>query len=97
MTMEKELSEAAETLEQYTNLKEENARMRKALEFIAEMPDPGEEKERTALFYRMYAGMLQKVAAKGLGRQVVSDEAMAWAKDWVESEEGQKALGKDQQ
>ncbi len=59
-----------------------------ALEFIADSPDPGEEKERSATFYRIHAAMLKQAAAKALGRQTVSDEAMQWAEEWWNSAEG---------
>lgn len=50
-----------------------------ALEFIADLPDPGEEQERSATFYRIHAAQLKQVAAKALGRQIVSQEALDWA------------------
>src|SRR5690606_18458136 len=71
---------------------DELARLRGALAFIADTPDPGEEKERSATFYRIHAGMLKQVAAKGLGRETVSQEAMDWAERWTNSPEGQAAL-----
>lgn len=66
--------------------------MRSALEFIADAPDPGAEQERSATFYRLHAGMLKQVAAKALGRETVSPEAMAWADEWANSEEGQPSI-----
>ena len=54
-------------------------RLEEHLTCIADLPDPGEETERSATFYRIHIGHLKQIAAKGLGRQTVSDEAMAWA------------------
>jgi hypothetical protein len=68
------------------------AEAREALGFIADMDDPGSEKERSATFYRIHAAMLKQAAAKALGRKVVSDEAMKWATEWLESDEGQAAI-----
>ena len=66
--------------------------MREALEFIADAPDPGASKERSATFYRVHAAMLKQAAAKALGRETVSQEAFDWAEEWANSEEGRAAL-----
>lgn len=55
------------------------AKLEAALAFIADMPDPGHEKERSADFYRIHAAQLKQVAAKAIGRETVSQEAMDWA------------------
>lgn len=69
-----------------TTLQSDNARLQarveeleRAHQFIADMPDPGEEKDRTALFYRIHAAQLKQISAKALGRETVSPEAMEWA------------------
>jgi DNA primase large subunit len=70
-------------------------RLKGALEFIADTPDPGEEKERTATFYRVHAAMLKQVAAKAIGRQTVSQEALDWAESvYAEIEAARAALGR---
>jgi len=65
------------------------AELEGALAFIADAPDPGADKERSAMFYRVHAAMLKQIAAKALGRQIVSAEAMEWATEWLNSPEGQ--------
>lgn len=62
--------------------------LRTALENIADLPDPGAEQERTATFYRIHIAMLKQIAAKALGRQIVSQEALDWAEEWFNSPEG---------
>ena len=66
--------------------------LEKALEMIADLPDPGEEKERTSTFYRIHIGALKQIAAKAIGRQVVSDAALEWLKEWESSDEGKAEL-----
>lgn len=72
------------------------ATYREALEFIADLPDPGAEKDRSATFYRVHAAMLKQVAAKALGRQIVSQESLDWAEEWFNSPEGKAALSNHQ-
>ena len=76
------------TAEQAITAREDNAALRRALEDIADLPDPGAEQERTATFYRIHIAMLKQIAAKGLGRQIVSQEAFDWAEEWFNSPEG---------
>lgn len=65
--------------------------LEETLEFIADFPDPGQEQERSATFYRVHAAFIKQIAAKAIGRKVVSDEAMKWAEDWWNSEEAKEA------
>lgn len=64
------------------------------LEFIADMPDPSEEQERSATYYRVHLACLKQVAAKALGRQTVSQEAMDAALVWWNSDEAVEARRK---
>jgi hypothetical protein len=81
-------------LQQPDERDEEVARLREALEFLADLPDPGAENERSATFYRVHAANLKQIAAKALGRQTVSDEALAWAESAMpEIEAFRTALG----
>lgn len=70
--------------------------MRQALELIADMPDPGEKRDRSASYYRIHAAMLKQVAARALGRETVSPKAMEKVDRWLRSKEAQASIASAQ-